>query len=88
MLTDGTGGMTFLKALVYDYLKRLGKDIGDPGDIPVDTLWRKQPRTLITGFIRVLFHCRYGRRAFHLEARLLEPGHCDKHRSYTHGENY
>lgn len=33
VLTDGTGGMTFLKALVYEYLKRTGKEVGDPEDV-------------------------------------------------------
>ncbi|MCX7774345.1 MAG: hypothetical protein N2376_14680 [Clostridia bacterium] len=33
ILTDGTGGLTFLKALVYDYLGRVGKEAGEPGDI-------------------------------------------------------
>lgn len=35
VLTDGTGGLTYLKALVYDYLKRAGEDPGEPGSIPV-----------------------------------------------------
>lgn len=34
VLTDGTGAMLYLKALVYDYLRRSGLDPGDPGDIP------------------------------------------------------
>lgn len=37
VLTDGTGGLTYLKALVYDYLGRAGEDPGDPGDIPTAT---------------------------------------------------
>lgn len=35
VLTDGTGGLTFLKSLVYEYLKRKGKSLGEPGEIPV-----------------------------------------------------
>ena len=75
MLTDGTGGMTFLKALVYDYLKRLGKDIGDPGDIPVDTLLEEAAEDAYNRFYKSTLPLPdKGRRAFHLEARLLEPG--------------
>jgi len=75
VLTDGTGGMTFLKALVYDYLKRLGKDIGDPGDIPVDTLLEEAAEDAYNRFYKSTLPLPdKGRRAFHLEARLLEPG--------------
>ena len=33
VLTDGTGAVTFLKALVYEYLKETGKNPGEPGGI-------------------------------------------------------
>lgn len=75
VLTDGTGGMTFLKALVYDYLKRLGKDVGDPGDIPVETLPEEAAEDAYNRFYNsTLPMPDKGRRAFHLEARLLKPG--------------
>lgn len=76
-LTDGTGGFTYLKALVYDYLKRIGEDPGEPGGIPVagqkpaegedeDAYQRfyKRPLPLPDK----------GRMAFHPPGRMLGPG--------------
>lgn len=75
VLTDGTGGMTFLKALVYDYLKRLGKDVGHPGDIPVDVLPKEAAEDAYNRFYKSPLPLPdKGREAFHLKARLLKPG--------------
>jgi len=77
VLTDGTGGFTYLKSLVYDYLKRIGEEPGDPGNIPVagqisgadeaeDAYQRfyKRPLPLPDK----------GKMAFHPPGRMLGPG--------------
>ncbi len=75
VLTDGTGGMTFLKALVYDYLKRLGKDVGEPGDIPVDLLSDDAAEDAYNRFYKSPLPLPdKGRKAFHSKGRLLRPG--------------
>ena len=78
VLTDGAGGMTFLKALVYEYLKGMGKDPGDPEDIPVIT------QSPTSEEAEDAYHRFYkstlplpdkGRKAFHPPGRLaLPPG--------------
>lgn len=75
VLTDGTGGMTFLKALVYDYLKRLGKDVGDPGDIPVGLLSGDAAEDAYNRFYKSPLPLPdKGRKAFHIKGKLLRPG--------------
>lgn len=75
VLTDGTGGMAFLKALVYDYLKRLDKDVGDPGDIPVELLSEEAAEDAYNRFYKSTLPLPdKGRQAFHFKARLLKPG--------------
>lgn len=75
VLTDGTGGMTFLKALVYDYLKRLGKNVGEPGDIPVELLPDDAAEDAYNRFYKSPLPLPdKGRKAFHSKGRLLSPG--------------
>ncbi|NLE25311.1 MAG: hypothetical protein GX625_08205 [Clostridiaceae bacterium] len=75
VLTDGTGGITFLKALVYDYLKRKGKDPGEPGDIPVDLLSGEVAEDAYNRFYKSPLPLPdKGRKAFHLKGKLLYPG--------------
>ncbi|NLU52071.1 MAG: hypothetical protein GXX10_04300 [Clostridiaceae bacterium] len=75
VLTDGTGGMTFLKALVYDYLKRLGKDVGDPGDIPVDLLSDEAAEDAYNRFYKSPLPLPdKGRTAYHVKGKFLRPG--------------
>jgi len=75
VLTDGTGGMTFLKALVYDYLKRKGKDPGDPGDIPVGVLPEEAAEDAYNRFYKnPLPLPDKGNKAFHVKGKLLLPG--------------
>ncbi len=75
VLTDGTGGITFLKALVYDYLKRKGKDPGEPGDIPVDLLSGEEAEDAYNRFYKSPLPLPdKGRKAFHLKGKLLYPG--------------
>ncbi len=75
VLTDGTGGITFLKALVYDYLKRKGKDPGEPGDIPVEFLSGEEAEDAYNRFYKSPLPLPdKGRKAFHLKGKLLYPG--------------
>lgn len=75
VLTDGTGGITFLKALVFDYLKRLGKDLGEPGDIPVKLLSNEEAEDAYNRFYKSTLPLPdKGRKAFHPKSRLLLPG--------------
>lgn len=75
VLTDGTGGITFLKALVYDYLKRKGKDPGEPGDIPVELLSGEEAEDAYNRFYKSPLPLPdKGRKAFHLKGKLLYPG--------------
>ncbi|NLL96565.1 MAG: hypothetical protein GX227_05590 [Clostridiaceae bacterium] len=75
VLTDGTGAMTFLKALVYDYLKRLGKDIGEPGDIPAEPLPDEAAEDAYNRFYKSPLPLPdKGRKAFHIKGILLRPG--------------
>ncbi|NLP00600.1 MAG: hypothetical protein GX386_09985 [Clostridiaceae bacterium] len=75
VLTDGTGGMTFLKALVYDYLKRKGKDPGEPGDIPVDVLSGEAAEDAYNRFYKSPLPLPdKGRKAFHQKGKMLYPG--------------
>jgi len=75
VLTDGTGGMTFLKALVYDYLIRLGKDVGDPGDIPAGMLPDEAAEDAYNRFYKSPLPLPdKGRKAFHIRGKLLRPG--------------
>lgn len=76
-LTDGTGGLTYLKALVYDYLKRIGENPGEPGDIP---LAGQQPEEGEDEDSYQRFYKRplplpdKGQMAFHPPGRMLRPG--------------
>lgn len=75
VLSDGTGGITFLKALVYDYLKRKGKNPGDPGDIPVDFMSGEAAEDAYNRFYKSPLPLpEKGREAFHLKGKLLYPG--------------
>lgn len=75
VLTDGTGGLTFLKALVYDYLKRLGKDVGEPGDIPVGPLPDEAAEDAYNRFYKSPLPLPdKGNKAFHIKGKLLRPG--------------
>ncbi|NLB78028.1 MAG: hypothetical protein GX796_04045 [Clostridiaceae bacterium] len=75
VLSDGTGGITFLKALVYDYLKRKGKNPGDPGDIPVDFMSGEAAEDAYNRFYKSPLPLPdKGREAFHLKGKLLYPG--------------
>ena len=77
VLTDGTGGLTYLKSLVYDYLKRTGADPGDPGDIPT-AAQPPSPEEAEDAYQR--FYQRplplpnKGRKTFHTPGRMLSPG--------------
>lgn len=76
VLTDGTGGMTFLKALVYDYLKRRGINPGDPGVIPVveqANLPEEAEDAYNRFYKNTLPLPDKGRKAFHLPGRLILP---------------
>ncbi|NLX64521.1 MAG: hypothetical protein GX022_07100 [Clostridiaceae bacterium] len=75
VLTDGTGGMTFLKALVYEYLKRKGKELGDPGDIPVGALLEEAAEDAYNRFYKNSLPLPdKGNKAFHIKGKLLRPG--------------
>ena len=75
VLSDGTGGITFLKALVYDYLKRKGKNPGYPGDIPVDFMSGEAAEDAYNRFYKSPLPLPdKGREAFHLKGKLLYPG--------------
>jgi NRPS condensation-like uncharacterized protein len=75
VLTDGTGGLTFLKALVYDYLKRLGKNVGEPGDIPVELLSDDAAEDAYNRFYKSPLPLPdKGKKAFHIKGKLLRPG--------------
>ncbi|MGI6085506.1 MAG: hypothetical protein ACOYIF_08675 [Acetivibrionales bacterium] len=75
VLTDGNGGLVFLKALVYDYLKRKGKDPGDPGDIPVDVLAGEAAEDAYNRFYKSPLPLPdKGKKAFHPKGKLLHPG--------------
>ncbi len=75
VLTDGTGGITFLKALVYNYLERKGKNLGEPGDIPVDMLSGEESEDAYNRFYKSPLPLPdQGREAFHLKGKLLYPG--------------
>ncbi|NLL66836.1 MAG: hypothetical protein GX236_03930 [Clostridiaceae bacterium] len=75
VLTDGTGGLTFLKALVYEYLKQKGKNIGDPGDIPIDVLTGEAAEDAYNRFYKSPLPLPdKGRKAFHLKKKMLYPG--------------
>jgi NRPS condensation-like uncharacterized protein len=75
VLTDGTGGLTFLKALVYDYLKRKGKNPGEPGDIPVGTPSIEESEDAYNRFYKSTLPLPdRGRKAFHPAGRLMMPG--------------
>jgi NRPS condensation-like uncharacterized protein len=77
VLTDGTGGLTFLKALVYEYLTRMGKDVGDAEDIPVvsQTPSAEEAEDAYQKFYKSTLPLPdKGRRAFHVPGRLALPG--------------
>ncbi|HHU90292.1 MAG TPA: hypothetical protein GXZ22_04455 [Clostridiaceae bacterium] len=75
VLTDGTGGMTFLKALIYEYLRRKGKDPGKPGDIPVDILPEEAAEDAYNRFYKSPLPLPdKGRKAFHIKGKMLYPG--------------
>lgn len=75
-ITDGTGALTYLKSLVYDYLRRSGEDPGDPGDIPTADQ-PSAPEEAEDGYLR--FYQKplplpdKGRMTFHPEGRMLHP---------------
>lgn len=76
VLTDGTGALAYLKALVYDYLRRVGVDPGDPGDIPIAGQ-ESHPQEAEDGYRR--FYRKplplpdKGRITFHPVGRMLRP---------------
>lgn len=75
VLTDGTGGLTFLKALVYDYLKRKGKNPGEPGDIPVGMPSIEESEDAYNRFYKSTLPLPdKGRKAYHPPGRLMLPG--------------
>lgn len=74
ILTDGTGGITFLKSLVYEYLRRSGKNPGEPGDILVGTPSSEEAEDAYNRFYKSPLPLPdKGRRAFHPYGRLLIP---------------
>ncbi len=75
ILTDGTGGLTFLKALVYDYLTRIGKNLGDPSDIPTERLSEEAAEDAYNRFYKSTLPLPdKGSKAYHPTGSLLLPG--------------
>ncbi len=77
VLTDGTGGVTYLKALVYDYLKRSGEDPGEPEGIPTagQVSGADEAEDAYQRFYkRPLPLPDKGKMAFHPPGRMLGPG--------------
>ena len=76
ILTDGTGGITFLKALVYDYLKRKGHEPGEPLDIPIagQLSTEEEAEDAYNRFYKSPLPLPdKGRKAYHVPGRLIMP---------------
>ncbi len=75
ILTDATGGLTFLKALVYDYLERKGKNPGEPCEIPTGKLSAEEAEDAYNRFYKSTLPLPdKGSKAYHPPGRLLLPG--------------